>query len=165
MAHIDQPVSDYEPHHFPERALPVPKLRAHAESFSPGECLGSLSMSITRADAISQLTEVGETSSLYEREQVVHPAHLLRFADSLIAANVDLPPWMHVGSVLRHDGLVHWDECISARARVMHAFERKGHDFVQLDVLLLGEDGSPRLRVQPYTAIYRPAFVDVTLDT
>jgi hypothetical protein len=160
MANLDQPLPDHELRSFPERALPEPKLRAHPESFSPGEWLGSLSTSITRAEAVSQLTEVGETTPVYSREQLVHPGHLLRFADSLIAANVDLPPWMHVGSVFQHHGLVHWDERISVRARVVQTFERKGHDFVQLDVLMLGEDGSPRFRVRPYTAIYRPAFVD-----
>lgn len=162
LAHPDHLVPDHEAYHFPEQALPDPRLEAHPESFSPGAWLGSLSTSITKADAISQLAEVGETSSIYQREQVIHPGHLLRFADSLIAANVDLPPWMHVGSVLQHYGLVHWDEHISVRARVVQAFERKGHHFVQLDVVLLGEDESPRLRVRPYTAIYRPAFVDVS---
>ncbi len=160
MANLDQPLPDHELRNFPERALPEPKLRARPESFSPGDWLGSMSTSITRADAISQLTEVGETNSVYVREQLVHPGHLLRFADSLIAANVNLPPWMHVGSVVQHHGLVHWDERISVRACVVQTFERKAHDFVQLDVLLLGEDKSPRFRVRPYTAIYRPAFVD-----
>ena len=48
-AHLDQPVSDSGPPNIPERALPVPRLGAHPESFSPGECLGSLSTSITSA--------------------------------------------------------------------------------------------------------------------
>jgi hypothetical protein len=161
LAHGDQPVPEAD--QFPDLALPDPKLAADPASFLPGVWLGSLSTSITKADAIRQLMEVGETNSIYQREQVIHPGHLLRFADSLIAANIELPPWMHVGSILQHYGLVHWDERISVRARVMQAFERKGHHFVQLDVLMLGEDESPRLRVRPYTAIYRPAFVDMNV--
>jgi hypothetical protein len=165
LAKIDQPLIESQPHQFPERALPDLRLKAHPMSFSPGQWLGSLSTSISTADAMRQLTEVGEPSSIYQRERVIHPGHLLRFADSLIAANVDLPPWMHVGSVVQHYGLVHWEDRISVRARVVQAFERKGHDFVQLDVVLLGENESPRLHVRPYTAIYRPSFVTATLES
>ena len=46
---------------------------------------------------------------------------------------------------------------LSVRARLVDLFERKGHRFVQLDVLILGSAG-PVARVMPYTAIYQPAF-------
>ena len=135
------------------------RLRPLRESFHEGQGLGSLSVVLSDSDCVAQLGEVAERVSLYRRERIVHPAHLLRLADNIFSANVDLPPWLHVGSSLTHLGLVHWNESISVRARVMATFARSGHEFIQLDVLMVGPDGRPRLRVMPYTAIYKPSFV------
>jgi hypothetical protein len=149
------------PDDFPEAPLVEPRLKAACESFTEGQALGSLAVVLNESDCSSQLAEVGETLDLYGRERIAHPGHLLRFADAVLSANVDLPPWLHVGSSLHHYGLVHWNDSISVRARVMATFVRNGHQFIQLDVLMVGADGRPRLRVMPYTAIYRPSFIDM----
>ena len=120
--------------------------------------IGSLLVSVSEEDARRQLADVREPSDLYARTRIVHPGHLLRFADSILAANVLLPPWMHVSSRARFFGTAGWGEQLTVRAIRGELFERKGHRFVQLDVLLAGARG-PVLRVNPYTAIYRPAWV------
>lgn len=147
----------------PTDVIPVapvfdPKLKADRKSFHEGMTLGSLAVTMSESACMSQLAEVSEVLHLYRRERIVHPGHLLRFADAILSANVDLPPWMHVGSVIRHHGLVHWNESLTVRARVMAIFVRKRHEFIQLEVLVAGVDDRPRLRVMPYTAIFKPFF-------
>ncbi len=119
--------------------------------------LGATQTVFTGADARTQLTEVREGLPVFAEQEIVHPGHLLRLADSILMANIDLPPWMHVSSRARFFEPAHWDQPLSTRALVRDVFEKKGHCFVQLDVLVAGPRG-PVLRVDPYTAIYRPAW-------
>ncbi len=143
---------------FPVRPLPAERPPASPEVLAATPVLGSVERVVSAQEALDQLAEVGEDLELYRREPVLHPGLLLRFADAVISANVLLPPWMHVSSRPRHFGLARPGERLSARARLLDLFERRGHRFVQLDVVVAGERG-PVLRVQPYTAIYEPAFV------
>ena len=153
------PRPESDQNHIREAPIFEPKLKAVRKSFPEGLVLGSLAVKLTESDCVTQLAEVGEELDFYRLERLVHPGHLLRFADQALSANVDLPPWMHVGSFVHHHALVHWDESISVRARVMGTFVRKRNQFVQLEVEMSTGDGRPVMRVSPYTAIYKPSFV------
>jgi acyl dehydratase len=148
-----------DPDRWPEKPLPDVLLPATPEALAASPVLGSLLVSVTEEDGRQQLADVREPSDLYTRERIVHPGHLLRFADSILAANVLLPPWMHVSSRARFFNVVHWGEQLTVRAMRGELFEKKGHRFVQLDVLVAGAKG-PVLRVEPYTAIYAPAWTN-----
>ncbi len=63
-------------------------------------------------------------------------------------------PWIHVGSDTQHLDIVRDGDEVSARAQVVQEWERKGHRFVELDVLLLADD-RPIARVR-HTAIHTP---------
>jgi hypothetical protein len=65
--------------------------------------------------------------------------------------NVRLGPWIHVESELRHFSLAMDGEQLAARGRVAQRFERKGHQFVVLDILVTA--GGERV---VHTAIYEP---------
>ena len=142
----------------PEAPVPAAKLKASRKSFPEGLILGSLAVTLTDSDCSSQLAEVGEGLELYRLERIVHPGHLLRLADQVLSDNVDLPPWMHVGSHVHNYSVVHWNESLSVRARVIGTFIRKRNEFIQLDVLMSAADGRLCMRVSPYTAIYKPFF-------
>ena len=144
---------------FPAPELPERRLEATPQSISMRPVFGSIDMEIGDAEARRHLEEVREELPVYALERIAHPGHLLRAADSIIAANIELPPWMHVGSRVRFFDLVRWGDRLSVRARLVDLFEKKGHRFIRLDVLLVRGD-RPVMRVDPYTAIYRPAFLD-----
>ena len=152
--------TELRPEVVPRTPIAETRLKASRESFKEGMTLGSLDLDVVESDCRNRLAEVGETLELYIHDRLVHPAHLLQFADNILAANVELPPWLHVGSVVHNFGVVHWNESISVRARVVTTFVRRGHEFIQLDVQIVGSDGRTRLRVSPYTAIYKPGFVN-----
>jgi hypothetical protein len=74
-------------------------------------------------------------------------------ANTILGANVRLGPWMHVGSEVTHFDVVTDGERVSTRGRIGKLFERKGHRFAELDLLLVTDDIRPLQHVR-HTAIY-----------
>ena len=156
---LQSPVEPPDVAGFADVGLPARRLDPTPEAIATRPVFGSIEMELGEAEARQHLEEVREELPVYALERIVHPGHLLRAADGIIAANIELPPWMHVGSRASFYDLVHWGDRLSVRARVVDLFEKKGHRFVRLDVLLVRGDRAV-MRVDPYTAIYRPAFLD-----
>ena len=146
-----------DPAAWPRRQAPDRRLPAEPEALGALTHLGALAPTVTAADIAEQGAEIREPSPYFTAAGVVHPAHLLRFADQVLMANVALPPWMHVSSRARLFGLARADEELLVQANRTELFERKGHRFIRLDVLITGPAG-PVMRVDPYTAIYDPAW-------
>ena len=116
---------------YPFAPLPVP---AGPPAFTEGEVLGSLPTSIRLID-------------------YAWPA---RLANEILVANVQLPPWIHVESRTRHLGPVQDGEAAEVRALVAGLWERRGHRFVDLDVVVLGERAAPVAQLR-HVAIYELA--------
>lgn len=99
------------------------------------------------------LEEVADSLPTWRGEGApAHPAYLLRRANSVLSDNVALGPWIHVSSDVQHFAAVHDADELITRANVTGVWERKGHQFIRLDVLLLSR-GWPVMRVE-HTAIY-----------
>jgi acyl dehydratase len=138
-------------------AAPVPDVRAPAEPDAVGALgiLGSIGAGFHADMASTYLEEVREDLPLYSDLRVAHPGWLLRWANWILSSNVALGPWIHVESDVRHLGLVHDGEEVEVRGRVTRTFERKGHEFVELDLVLVA-DGVRAVQAITHTAIYRP---------
>ena len=114
-------------------AAPLPERRA-PPAFVEGHVLGSLEVALELRDG-------------------AWPA---RLANDLLTANVELPPWMHVESRVRHLDVAVRGERAWVRGRVSGLWERRGHRFVALDVLVV--DGRERgLASLTHVAIYELA--------
>lgn len=100
------------------------------------------------------LDDIREQLPLFRDKRIAHPGWLLRFANYVLTANVRLGPWIHVESSVQFFGAVIDGDMVETRARVTGEYERKGHRFVDLDVLQLVGD-RPVVRTA-HTAIYRP---------
>lgn len=124
-----------------------------------GSRLNSFPLAIGAEFAAGYLRDVRETDELYARESLVHPGTLLRMCNYALVHSVRLGPWIHAGSKARHFGLARVGETLSARSRVVANYERKGHLFVELDVLVLSEGSRPVAQVL-HTAIYQPRQVN-----
>ena len=135
--------------------MPADRPRASAELFGGRPAFGSLEFGFHAEHAPTYLQEVRETLPLYEDERIAHPGWLLRSANSVLVENVRLGPWIHVSSKVQHYGLVHDGDEVSTRARVVDDFERKGHKFVVLDVLIVANLIQPVMRIE-HTTIYEP---------
>jgi hypothetical protein len=110
---VDEPPPD------PDR-YPAPPLPADppAPAWADGQALGALRTTLA-----------------------LEPAWPARLGNAVLMANVTLPPWIHVETRTRHLSEVHDGEAVEVRALVAGAWERRGHRFVDLDVLVLGGGG------------------------
>jgi hypothetical protein len=139
-------------------AAPIPELAERPDAceatLAPGRRLSSRPLHLTRGDLEKYLADIRETEEIYAREKLVHPALMLRLANFALKDNVKLGPWIHVGSSVAHCGLAYADDVLSAHATVVANYERKGHRFVDLDVLVAANEHRPIARIR-HSAIYR----------
>lgn len=144
------PSADAYEHPAPPAARPP----ASPQVLVEGVRLGTAPLVLTRETLADYLRGVGETDPLYADEGLAHPGQLLRLCNQPLMQNVVLGPWIHVGSRVRNFAAARVGQALQARARVLAEYERKGHRFVDLDVLVLA-DGAPVAQVH-HVAIYRP---------
>lgn len=136
-----------------------PPATADAFAAFPDGVLGSLEYGFHVGEAAdTYLGEVRETLPVYAAEGVAHPGWLLRMANWALTHNVVLGPWIHVGSSLQLYGPITDGSRISVRSRVTDVSDRKGHGFVDLDVLYVVDDERVAAFCR-HTAIYEPRGV------
>jgi acyl dehydratase len=131
---------------------------ASPEAFAafPDGVLGTLEYRFHVGEVADRyLDDVRETLPLYRDEGLAHPGWLLRMANWALSNNVRLGPWIHVGSSLQLHGAITDGATISVRSRVTDVSDRKGHGFVDLDVLYV-VDGERVAAFCQHTAIYEP---------
>ena len=144
------------PESFAEPPLPPEKRPPAGEtSLAVGTLLGIRPLPITR-DLVAQcIADLRETETVYLDEGLAHPVIIARTGNWALNHNVVLGPWMHVGSKLQHFVAAHIGDELSVRARVAGNYERKGHRFVDVDVLVLANKHTPLARIA-HTAIWLP---------
>lgn len=102
---------------------------------------------------------LGDDLALYDAEQIAHPGGLIRAANHVLSHSVRLGPWIHVSSAVTHHGSVPDGSRVTTRGRTADLYERKGHRFVELDILAtLSPGGEPVLSAR-HVAIYEPRRV------
>jgi acyl dehydratase len=147
------------PSAFGEAPLPPAPLAerppADETTLAVGTPLAITPFRVTDEYAEEYLRTVRETDPLYAREGLVHPGTILHIGNWALRHNVVLGPWMHVGSTVQHFAAPHIGDELSARAVVTANYERKGHRFVELDVLVHAWRQTPVARIG-HIAIYRP---------
>ncbi len=136
------------------RPRPVPP--ASAALLAPGTVLGTLEFVFRREHAALYLAEVRDQHDVYAGGAVCHPGFLARQANSALHLNVELGPWIHVGTRAHHRGVVRDGDVVEVRGRVAAEYERKGHRFVDLDVEVFAN--SVAVWSAFHTAIWQPAF-------
>jgi hypothetical protein len=148
-----------DPAAFDHRPAPAAddRLPASAATLAPGTALGVVERGWDAAARARYLDLFGDDLDIYDRLGVAHPGALVRAANEVLARTVRLGPWIHVASETAFHGLVHDDDVVTTYGRVIDRVERKGHQFVELDVLSVVGD-RPVLSVR-HTAIYEPRRV------
>jgi hypothetical protein len=133
---------------------PVNRPAADETTLAAGTWLAIHPFRVGAEEARHYLGAVGESLPLYAAESLVHPGQILHIGNWALRHNVILGPWMHVGSRIEHFAAARLGEELSARALITANYERKGHRFVELDVLVY-TNGRPAARIA-HIAIYRP---------
>jgi acyl dehydratase len=142
------------------RQGPLPDSRPEAtrETLLALDALGTPVNRYDETAATEWLERVRDPLPLYRgRNGWVHPAFFLDQANRALRQNVQVGPWIHVGSVIRHLGGARVGETLATRGRVRSVFEKKGREFVELDLVIVagtGERPRPVAHIL-HTAIYR----------
>jgi hypothetical protein len=137
-------------------ALPEADARpaASPELLERGTVLGTQTAGFHARLAPHYLDEISEHHPAFRVDGLAHPGWLLRFANWALARTVQLGPWIHVSSDVSFLASVRDGDRLEVRGIVTDRYERKGHELVEFDVLMLA-DGRPALLVH-HTAIWRP---------
>ena len=152
-------ILDYSPTEFVDAPLPDPAQRPEAtpESLPDGRVLGTFEQDMDPAEQEQYLNDIGEPLEVFRTEKIIHPGWLLRMANRALSANVQLGPWMHVGSTVRNLALARHGDRLSTRSRVRRSYEHKGHLFVDIAVLILHDETA--IQFVDHVSIYRPRQV------
>ena len=156
----------------PSRAQPVPAPFAVPPPLPPAVrpdadattlAVGTmLAIRPVKAEAAWQyLRDLSEGLPLYRSGGLVHPATIAGLGNWALKDNVRLGPWMHVGSRIEHFAAARIGDELTATARVTANYERKGHRFVDLDVVVYANRTTSVARLA-HTSIYRPRPVRAT---
>ena len=133
---------------------------ADERSLAVGTVLGTLRETFRQDDHLVYLDQACEKLELYRGPgAVAHPGWLMRRANTVLVEHVRLGPWIHVSSEVTHFGLLYDGDTLETRAVVTELFERKGHRFVDLDVLLVANGNRPVLRAA-HRSIYEVRRAD-----
>ena len=124
-------------------------------SYELGKWLGTVPRAWAGEAATEYLTDVRERDPIYAREGLGHPGLLQRVMNRVLVDNAILGPWIHVGSRMQLLAASASGDELTARAKVTGNYEKKGHRFVELDALVVGNGRTPLAHCQ-HIAIYQP---------
>lgn len=130
---------------------------ASETTLAAGTALGTLTFTFDPTASSSYVADVRETDDRYVKRGISHPGFHARLCNTVLWRSVELGPWIHVGTEAHHLGVLRADDAVEVRARVTDEYERKGHRFVRLDVVVVGADAP--VYVADHTAIWRPRGV------
>jgi len=138
---------------FVRAPIPAEPPEASSETLIPGSALGTVEVRFSESSAREYLRSIGADHPL--PPSVAHPGWLILLANLALSNNVKLGPWIHVSSDMRLVSAVKDGDDVSALSRVASTFERKGHRFVELDVLIVAAGTRPAATIR-HVAIYEP---------
>jgi acyl dehydratase len=137
------------------RPLPEDRPDASRAQLEALEALGTPVIQYDGGQATAYLAAVADALAIYRGAAGrVHPAFYLHQANRALSQNVKLGPWIHVSSAIRHLGPARIGDTLETRGRVRSLYERKGREYVELDLVVLADERRPIAHVL-HTAIYR----------
>ena len=140
---------------FSETAPVAERRPVDAMSYELGRWLGTVPRSWAGEAASEYLTDVRETDPIFAQEGLSHPGLFQRIMNKVLVDNAILGPWIHVGSRMQLLAAARSGDELTARAKVTANYEKKGHRFVELDALVIGNGNTPLAHCQ-HIAITQP---------
>jgi hypothetical protein len=140
---------------YKEVAAVTERKRVDESSYEVGKWLGTVPRAWDSDAARQYLADIRERDQIYVREGFGHPGLLQRVMNRVLVDNAILGPWIHVGSRMQLLSASKTGDEISARARAIANYEKKGHRFVELDALVVANGTTPLAHCH-HIAIYQP---------
>lgn len=134
--------------------LPAERPRVTRALLESVKVLGTPELDLDAKAAAEHVTRFGDPLAIYAGESAaLHPGGQLELANRALSKNMFMSPWIHVGSSGRHWSVARVGDHLEMRGRVHSLFEKKGHEFVEADLLLVANGSRPVASIR-HTAIY-----------
>ena len=127
----------------------------NASSYAIDKWLGTLPRDWAGDAAREYLADIRETDPIYAREGLGHPGLLQRVMNKVLVDNAIMGPWIHVGTRMQLLSAGRIGDELTARAKVVGNYDKKGHRFVELDALVVANGKTPLAHCH-HIAIYQP---------
>lgn len=142
-----------------EEVAPVSERHpVNSASYAVNKWLGTLPRDWAGEAGREYLADIRETDPIYAKEGLGHPGLLQRVMNKVLVDNAILGPWIHVGSKMQLLSAAKAGDVITARAKVIGNYDKKGHRFVELDALVVANGNTPLAHCH-HIAIYQPREV------
>jgi acyl dehydratase len=126
-----------------------------AASYALNKWLGAIPRTWAADAAREYLADIRETETIYAQEGLGHPGLLPRVMNKVLVDNAIMGPWIHVGTRMQLLSAARIGDELTARAKVTGNYDKKGHGFVELDALVVGNGTTPLAHCH-HIAIYQP---------
>ncbi|MCP4755066.1 MAG: hypothetical protein GY866_29660 [Proteobacteria bacterium] len=147
---------------YPSHPLPAyeNRLPPEAAALTAGSPVGSVPLAYHPDDNQAYFFEEirDALAELTAPEPMHHPAFMLHSANRLAHFNIGLGPWIHTASDVQHYDLPVMNSELSMNGKILEAYQRRGHDYVVLDLAVFAERSRPIAKIV-HTAIIRPKGV------
>jgi len=140
---------------FVEVAAAAERKPVDATSYALGKWLGAVPRTWAADAAKEYLADIRETEPIYTREGLGHPGLLPRVMNKVLVDNAIMGPWIHVGTRMQLLSAGRIGDELTARAKVVGNYDKKGHRFVELDALVVANGKTPLAHCH-HIAIYQP---------
>ena len=149
LAQSERTVAEERPDELPQMTLELAK--------SAGD-IRPMATEISVEEVLEYAREKQRTElPLFVSEQPrVHPGWIAGRMIRLLHHTFDYGPAIHAGSHIQHLAPFEAGQTITHAARIVDAYERKGHHYAVVDGMLLGEDGTELVRLR-HTTIFQVA--------
>jgi len=140
---------------YPAAPLPAERPPVSRALLASRSVLGTPELFLDRSVLDAFLLKVSERLPMYRgADAPAHPGLYLEQANRALDRNVRVSPWIHVESHGQHLSVPRVGEHLEMRAKIKNLFQGKGHEFVELDLLLLAEGSRPVAAIR-HIAIYQ----------
>ena len=140
---------------FVEVAAVAERKPVDATSYALGKWLGAVPRTWAADAAKEYLADIRETEAIYTRDGLGHPGLLPRVMNKVLVDNAIMGPWIHVGTRMQLLSAGRIGDELTARAKVVGNYDKKGHRFVELDALVVANGKTPLAQCH-HIAIYQP---------
>ena len=101
------------------------------------------------------LRDPSEMPALFRDNGLANPSFVLALTNWILGQNVRMSPWLHLQTDSQNFRSISWGDEIVVEAAIADLFEKKGHEFVDLDVgIFVADTGGAAAQVR-LRAIYK----------
>ncbi len=136
-------------------AAPPTASREVMEGFRETE-LGALAVRWDEAAEITRyLRDSAAMAPVYCEERFANPAFVLGLTNWVLGRNVKMSPWLHLQTDSQHYGAIAPGTDLVVEASIADLFEKKGHEFVDVDVEIYPKSEDVAVASVRLRAIYK----------